>query len=253
VIQAVERAVLQFATKRVEKEGQKAGVDVARVQRLLKALGYEPGSADGIAGVRTRDAIRSFQQAAGLRPDGEISGDLVRRLTLEDEGKRLEEERKRGEDERHRAKEKRRRVEREKGRAEERRRKIVAPRPVVLPPSQPDSGYKDVQVAKIVSGAFVNELKNKKVRILANYFQTSSLYKLRANLAKRYVPFNTYNYNQPSGFLVVLVPRHMADKAFEMTSMGQFVLIYGQLVAHRRTGNLVLVADRIERLHMRRN
>ena len=39
---------------------------VARVQGGLASLGYDPGSADGILGPRTRAAIRAFQAQAGL-------------------------------------------------------------------------------------------------------------------------------------------------------------------------------------------
>jgi len=169
VMQAVEGAGLEFARRRYEKERQKAGVDVAKVQRLLKALGYDPGLADGVAGARTRDAIRSFQRSAGLRPDGEISDDLVRQLALEHERKRLEEERRKAEEERHRAEkerrrleEERRRVEREKRRAQDRRRKPAVPSPGVLSSSPTPPGYMDVTATKIASNAFVNELKNKK-------------------------------------------------------------------------------------------
>ncbi|NBU14330.1 MAG: peptidoglycan-binding protein, partial [Alphaproteobacteria bacterium] len=40
------------------------------LQRALTRLGYDVGDPDGRIGSRTRDAIRDFQQRAGLRPDG---------------------------------------------------------------------------------------------------------------------------------------------------------------------------------------
>ena len=53
---------------------------VRRVQQELAALGYDPGPADGIVGLRTRRAIRAFQAAHGLPVDGEIGEPLVAAL-----------------------------------------------------------------------------------------------------------------------------------------------------------------------------
>jgi len=40
------------------------------LQRALTRLGYDVGKADGRIGSRTREALRDFQERAGLRPDG---------------------------------------------------------------------------------------------------------------------------------------------------------------------------------------
>ena len=48
-------------------------------QTLLAALGYDPGPADGIAGAKTRAAIRVFQHGAGLAADGEVSQQVIAR------------------------------------------------------------------------------------------------------------------------------------------------------------------------------
>jgi len=53
--------------------GPPAGNLVARIQGMLARLGYDPGPADGVAGTRTRDAIRSYQTHSGLSPDGRPS------------------------------------------------------------------------------------------------------------------------------------------------------------------------------------
>jgi len=53
---------------------------VAEAQRLLGQLGYNFGSADGVAGSRTRAAVRAYQTASGMTPDGEIDETLVARL-----------------------------------------------------------------------------------------------------------------------------------------------------------------------------
>lgn len=53
---------------------------VLATQRLLARLGYRPGPADGLLGPRTRAAVRSFQEEAGLAADGEVTAGLLQRL-----------------------------------------------------------------------------------------------------------------------------------------------------------------------------
>lgn len=43
---------------------------VKQIQCLLVYLGYDPGAIDGADGQKTRAAVRAFQQAEGLDPDG---------------------------------------------------------------------------------------------------------------------------------------------------------------------------------------
>ncbi len=43
---------------------------ILEIQRQLAALGFDPGSLDGIIGPRTRAAIRAFQASRGLLVDG---------------------------------------------------------------------------------------------------------------------------------------------------------------------------------------
>ena len=45
---------------------------IARVQRKLKRLGYDPGPIDGQLGPTTRAALRKFQRANNMEPTGEI-------------------------------------------------------------------------------------------------------------------------------------------------------------------------------------
>ncbi len=54
--------------------------ELARLQRRLTARGYDTKGADGIAGPATRDAIRAWQLAHGLPPDGFASRELLVRL-----------------------------------------------------------------------------------------------------------------------------------------------------------------------------
>lgn len=53
---------------------------VETMQAYLGALGYDPGTPDGIVGSRTRGAIRAYQKAAGLPADGHPSAALLEHL-----------------------------------------------------------------------------------------------------------------------------------------------------------------------------
>ncbi|MPM36478.1 hypothetical protein SDC9_83076 [bioreactor metagenome] len=59
---------------------------VKTIQRLLKQLGYNPGDVDGIYGPGTASAIRAFQRANKLTPDGLASENLLK--VLQDTTKR---------------------------------------------------------------------------------------------------------------------------------------------------------------------
>jgi membrane-bound lytic murein transglycosylase B len=52
-------------------------------QRALNALGYDVGAPDGLIGLKTRAALRGWQKARGLIPDGYLSAAVVQRLTSE--------------------------------------------------------------------------------------------------------------------------------------------------------------------------
>ena len=53
---------------------------VVGIQDALAARGYDPGPADGVAGTRTRAAIRRYQADAGLPVDGQPSPALLNHL-----------------------------------------------------------------------------------------------------------------------------------------------------------------------------
>jgi hypothetical protein len=53
---------------------------LAGIQRELSRLGYDPGPVDGLMGNRTRNAIRAYQQTAGMVEDGQPSTTLLARL-----------------------------------------------------------------------------------------------------------------------------------------------------------------------------
>jgi localization factor PodJL len=53
---------------------------ISRTQELLAGLGYDIGTADGVMGARTTNAIRRFQSQNGLTVDGMPSNRLLRHL-----------------------------------------------------------------------------------------------------------------------------------------------------------------------------
>ncbi|HWM30771.1 MAG TPA: peptidoglycan-binding protein [Methyloceanibacter sp.] len=53
---------------------------VIRAQALLNQLGYDTGAPDGVMGLRTRAAIKSFERRQGLEETGEVSVPLVTTL-----------------------------------------------------------------------------------------------------------------------------------------------------------------------------
>ena len=52
---------------------------VMKIQTLLAEQGYDPGPADGVAGPKTRDAVRAFQRTIGVAETGQIDSDPGRR------------------------------------------------------------------------------------------------------------------------------------------------------------------------------
>lgn len=56
------------------------------LQQRLTDLGYAPGSIDGIIGANTRNAVRRFQAATSLVPDGFATASLLERLRVSQPG-----------------------------------------------------------------------------------------------------------------------------------------------------------------------
>ena len=50
---------------------------VRQVQDALEAKGFDPGPIDGIAGPRTKAAIRKFQNRFGMKASGEIDNQTL--------------------------------------------------------------------------------------------------------------------------------------------------------------------------------
>jgi membrane-bound lytic murein transglycosylase B len=57
--------------------------DRSGAQGALKALGYDPGSLDGVIGVNTRQALRAWQKARGLPADAHLTQALSQQLRAE--------------------------------------------------------------------------------------------------------------------------------------------------------------------------
>ncbi len=53
---------------------------VRNIQLILQKNGYDAGTADGVMGNKTRDAISAFQKANGMKPTGEVDQKLVEAL-----------------------------------------------------------------------------------------------------------------------------------------------------------------------------
>jgi hypothetical protein len=57
------------------------GTQVQALQRALSSLGYPAGTADGVYGKSTTDALSAFQAKAGLTPDGVLGPLTLQALT----------------------------------------------------------------------------------------------------------------------------------------------------------------------------
>jgi len=55
-----------------ENREVKSRPSVKQIQKALKNAGYNPGSIDGKFGRQTREAIKDYQRANNLKPDGKV-------------------------------------------------------------------------------------------------------------------------------------------------------------------------------------
>lgn len=58
------------------------GTEVTQIQQRLQELGYDPGTADGIYGTRTQNAVIAFQKDQGLTADGIVGKNTLAALGL---------------------------------------------------------------------------------------------------------------------------------------------------------------------------
>lgn len=59
----------------------KGEINAKTIQQALKAAGYNPGPIDGKWGNKTQTAIKNFQKAKRLKPDGRIGYKTLKELT----------------------------------------------------------------------------------------------------------------------------------------------------------------------------
>lgn len=69
----------------LSKYGSRGG-EVTQIQQRLQELGYDPGTADGIFGSRTQQAVIAFQQDQGLDADGIVGKNTLAALGLSSGG-----------------------------------------------------------------------------------------------------------------------------------------------------------------------
>jgi len=131
----------------------------------------------------------------------------------------------------------------EKKRLEEARLRVEDNRSGDASRPPPPPGYSDVEVYKIASAAFRNELVNKKVRVVADQLVMANHVSLTPDLASRVVPFIIYHFSKSTAYITALVPKAMVEGLLEQRK-GRLVSLYGKLVGD---GNgLVLVVQRVE-------
>jgi localization factor PodJL len=81
---AAKTMVARFSAK--PSTGYTDAPTVMYVQSRLRSLGFDAGPLDGIAGAKTRAAIRAFQKSERLNVDGTLSRTLVEDLFARDPG-----------------------------------------------------------------------------------------------------------------------------------------------------------------------
>ncbi|MGH7831993.1 MAG: peptidoglycan-binding domain-containing protein [Candidatus Binatia bacterium] len=57
--------------------------DIKKAQEALKHKGHDPGSIDGVIGPQTRQAIRTFQNASGVKETGRLDPETAEKLGVE--------------------------------------------------------------------------------------------------------------------------------------------------------------------------
>ncbi len=65
--------------KEMLKEGSKGDL-IEKLQGALESAGIDPGAADGLFGPKTKDAVKAFQEKAGLDTDGVVGPNTVKAL-----------------------------------------------------------------------------------------------------------------------------------------------------------------------------
>lgn len=69
-------------TKKTSSSTSTKKADIKKVQEKLNELGYKCGTADGVAGKKTTEAIKKFQKDKGLIADGVIGSKTKKELGI---------------------------------------------------------------------------------------------------------------------------------------------------------------------------
>src|SRR5689334_13839244 len=80
---APKQTYTQFKGEITESNGLKRGdkgAQVADMQKMLKAAGFDPGPLDGKFGPRTEAALKAYQNATGAKVDGTLELTELNRL-----------------------------------------------------------------------------------------------------------------------------------------------------------------------------
>jgi len=76
-------AVIASMAFAVDEATAATQAEILDAQEMLIALGYDPGTAYGFTGSRTRNAIRAFQSDMGMSLTGVVDLNLLNALDLE--------------------------------------------------------------------------------------------------------------------------------------------------------------------------
>ena len=57
--------------------------DIRQAQEALKSQGHDPGPIDGVMGSKTKEALKAFQGATGLKQTGNLDAETKQKLKIE--------------------------------------------------------------------------------------------------------------------------------------------------------------------------
>lgn len=69
--------------KMERKAMAKGSEEIRKLQEALKAKGEDPGAIDGIMGKKTHAALKTFQEANGLKGSGKLDDQTAQKLGVE--------------------------------------------------------------------------------------------------------------------------------------------------------------------------
>ena len=64
----------------------RGSTNIKEAQQALKDKGYDPGPVDGVMGMKTKEALKSFQSASNLKATGSIDAQTAEKLGIQSGG-----------------------------------------------------------------------------------------------------------------------------------------------------------------------